>query len=210
MPPKITIFDLDGVLFDSTDHIAQFFLDWFPGLTKKRVHEMWTGNFDEELKKFRENNKPIQETDEEKHERTSLYSERKSNISVHEGIRELLNKLHKNGHILVVNTAALEKNCLPLLEKAGILDKFDFVATKKLSVSKTEKFKLIAKKYQVAPEKMVFITDTLGDIREADVANVPTIAVTWGAHDRSYFDREPHNNLVKIVDRVEELEKLLI
>lgn len=57
---------------------------------------------------------------------------------------------------------------------------------------------------------MIFITDTLGDIRDADLANVPTVAVTWGAHNRSFFNREPHKNLVKIVDDVEELQRYLL
>ncbi|MDE2172805.1 MAG: hypothetical protein KGJ33_02590, partial [Patescibacteria group bacterium] len=75
MKNKIIIFDLDGVLFDSTEHVIDFFLKWFPTLTRERVHEMWTGNFDEELSKFRIDNKPIDETDEQKHERNRLYSE---------------------------------------------------------------------------------------------------------------------------------------
>ena len=53
---------------------------------------------------------------------------------------------------------------------------------------------------------MLFVTDTLGDIREADIAGIPTVAVTWGAHDESYFNREPHENLLKIVSSVSELE----
>ena len=69
-----------------------------------------------------------------------------------------------------------------------------------------DKFNLIAEKYGVENKDMIFITDTLGDIREAEIAGVPTIAVTWGAHDISYFTREQHTNLVKIVDTPEELE----
>jgi phosphoglycolate phosphatase-like HAD superfamily hydrolase len=57
---------------------------------------------------------------------------------------------------------------------------------------------------------MTFITDTLGDIRDADVANVPTIAVTWGAHNHSYFNREKNKNLIKIVDSVSELQECLV
>jgi phosphoglycolate phosphatase len=210
MKNKIIVFDLDGVLFDSTEHVIDFFLKWFPTLTREIVHEMWTSNFDEELSKFRIDNKPVEETDEEKHERNRLYSENKSKLPVHEGMRELLETLYSNGYTLVINTAALEKNCLPLLEKADILRMFDFVATKKLSASKTEKFRLIAEKYKVAPEEMIFITDTLGDIRDADLANVPTVAVTWGAHSHSFFNREPHKNLVKVVDGVQELQKYLM
>ncbi len=53
------------------------------------------------------------------------------------------------------------------------------------------------------------MTDTLGDVREADIAGIPTIAVTYGAHNRSYFEREKHENLIAIVDTVKELEKTI-
>lgn len=210
MNHKIIIFDLDGVLFDTTEHVISFFLERFPTLTREKVHEMWTGNFDEEISKFRVDNKPIDETPEQKHEKNKIYSEKKLKLPMFPGTKELLFTLHNSGRILVVNTSALEKNCLPLLEQAGILNTFDFVATKKLSPSKIEKFKMIAEKYGVSPEEMIFVTDTLGDIRDADVANVPTIAVTWGAHDHSYFSREEHKNLIKVVDSVGELQECLV
>jgi phosphoglycolate phosphatase len=210
MKAKIIVFDLDGVLFDSTEHVTQYFLNWLPGLTREHVHEMWTGDFDEHLSKFKEKHKPIEETPEQMLERRRIYAEEKSELPMHEGMKDLLDALHKKGYILTVNTAALENNCLPLLEKAGILDKFDFVATKKESPSKVEKFKMIAAKYGAVPDEMVFITDTLGDIKDAELADVPTVAVTWGAHDRSFFDREHHKNLVKIVDSTKELKEYLV
>ena len=210
MKNKIIIFDLDGVLFDTTEHVISFFVEWFPTLTREKVYEMWTGNFDEEISKFRVDNKPIDETPEQKHERNRIYSEKKLKLPMFPGIKELLSILREDRRILVINTAALEKNCIPLLERAGILNMFDFVATRELSPSKVEKFKKIAEKYNVQPQEMIFITDTLGDIRDADVANVPTIAVTWGAHNHSYFSREKHNNLIKIVYSVSELQECLV
>ena len=71
--------------------------------------------------------------------------------------------------------------------------------------NKTEKFKTIDRLYNSDAQHSIFITDTLGDLREAKLAGVPTICVTWGAHDRSYFEREPHENLLKIVDTSQEL-----
>jgi phosphoglycolate phosphatase-like HAD superfamily hydrolase len=69
---------------------------------------------------------------------------------------------------------------------------------------------MIKEKYGVDSGDMIFITDTLGDIREADHEGVPTIAVTWGIHDHEYFNREPHDNLIAIVDSVSDLKDKLI
>lgn len=86
---------------------------------------------------------------------------------------------------------------------------FDFIATAELTKNKTVKFKLIEEKYNVNSHNILFITDTLGDIKEADIAGIPTIAVTWGFHDKSFFEREKHSNLVIIVDTIKELEDFI-
>ncbi len=76
---------------------------------------------------------------------------------------------------------------------------FDLVASAEISRNKVEKFNMIEEKYQIKKEDMLFVTDTLGDIREADRAKIPTVAVLWGSHDESYVTREPHENLKGIV-----------
>lgn len=209
MPKKLIIFDLDGVLFDTSKLVSAYFLDLYPTMTEKLVKELLCGNFHHELEKAKLLHKPkAQSTDEHKAAQTA-YSMNKANSSLFPDINRLLLTLQQAGHTLTINTSAYEQNCLPLLEKAGILKFFDFIATAELSKSKVEKFELIRKKYLNQPES-IFITDTLGDIREADEAHVPTIAVTWGAHDRSYFTREPHQNLIGIVDSLTELADLIL
>lgn len=209
MKKKILIFDFDGVLFDSPKLVSKFFLSLYPTMTQKIINELLCGNFIVELEKFKLENKPVEETPEEREARSLAYSARKLKVPLYKDIKEMLEMLHGMGHVLTINTSALGKNCLPLLQYSGIEELFDFVGTKEVAASKVEKFRIIKDKYSVIEEDMIFITDTLGDIREADEARVPTIAVTWGAHDRSYFNREPHENLIKIVDSVSELEVFL-
>ena len=200
---------MDGVLFDSTKLVGDFFLSKYPTMTTEIMNEILTGNFHDELEKFKFTNKHIEETPEEHKARSEKYSQDKSQVPLYKGIKELLKELHKNEYILTINTSAFERNCLPLLKSVDIDNLFDFVATAEISKNKVEKFKIIEEKYSVSKDEMLFITDTLGDIREADFAEIPTIAVTWGAHDRKYFNREPHNNLIAICDSVEELGKLI-
>ena len=68
---------------------------------------------------------------------------------------------------------------------------------------------MIKEKYNITRDDVLFVTDALGDIRDADTSDVPTIAVTWGVHDKTFFEREYHSNLIKIVDTVEELSDFI-
>jgi HAD superfamily hydrolase (TIGR01509 family) len=207
MKRKIIVFDLDGVLFDSVALSEQFLYDRYPGITKEMQLEILCGNFHEELKKITLPKKA--QTEEEAEARRVLHTENKSKVPMYNGAKELLGALHSEGYILALNTSAYSKNCLPLLERDGIVSLFDFLGTAELSKSKVDKFKIIEEKYGFDNQHVLFITDTVGDIKEACVANVPTVAVTWGAHGRNYFTREEYKNLIGIVDSFEELKNFI-
>jgi phosphoglycolate phosphatase-like HAD superfamily hydrolase len=125
-------------------------------------------------------------------------------------MRELIEKLHKSGLPLAINTSAYDRNCMSLLETAKITHYFSFIGTAEVSLDKTEKFKIILEHFKVTADQAIFITDTLGDVIEAERANVPTVVVTWGAQKRDVFTREPHTNVIAIVDSAAELEKVLL
>jgi len=201
---KIIIFDMDGVLFDSSAVIAKDMKHRYPDITEEMRKGLLVGNFHEQLAKLTIPKKV--ETEEESDARMTQYALDKSNVPMYAGMRDLLEFLYSNGYIIALNTSATNNNALPLLERTHITSMFDYIGTADISKSKVEKFKLIEEKFQATKENMLFITDTLGDIREADIASIPTVAVTWGSHDESYFNREPHSNLVAIVNTVPELK----
>lgn len=198
---------MDGVLFDTIPYAEQVYLEGHPGMTNEMYKNLHTGNFHEETKKYEHLKK--EETEEEKEKRNIAYAKKKSTTPMFSGIEELLKDLHGLGYLLVLNTNAYNRNCLPLLEKSGIKDIFDLIATAEFSKSKVEKFKLIEEKYNVNKEDVLFVTDSLGDVKEAEVAGVPTVAVTWGVHDESFFDKEKYSNLVAIIHTVEELSQFI-
>lgn len=207
MRQKIVIFDMDGVLFDTIPFAERTTMESYPGMTSEMYRELHSGNYHEELKKHTSLKREMSE--EEEARRRVAYSEQKKEASLFVGIESLLKDLRDAGYTLVLNSNAFTVNCLPLLERTGIKSLFDFIATADLSKSKVEKFRLIEEKYHVGAGGMLFVTDALGDVREAEFVGVPSIAVTWGVHDHTFFNREKHAHLIGIVDTVTELQNII-
>src|ERR1035437_6461788 len=136
---KIIIFDMDGVLFDSTDISEKYIISQYPGITKEMTKELLCGNFHEEIEKITIPKK--KETEEEIKQHKLLFSKNKLEVPMYKGAKELLQELHVGGYVLVLNTSASNRNSLPLLECAGVNSLFDFLATSEISKSKVEKFK---------------------------------------------------------------------
>lgn len=198
---------MDGVLFDSIPFAEEFYLQSHPGMTSDMYKEIHAGNFHEEAHKYSHLKK--EETEEERIKRHAFYAEKKKTTPMFEGVKELLEDLHDSLYILVINTNAFDRNCLPLMDSSNITNLFDCIYTAEVSKSKVEKFKIIENKYNVSKEEILFITDSLGDVREADMASIPTVAVTWGVHNKEFFEREKHSSLVAIVHTVDELKDFI-
>lgn len=193
---------MDGVLFDTVGAYVAYTVSMYDGMTVDDMVRMSKGNIYEEFKKA---NLALRDPDPQV--RAALreeYLRYKSTRPLFPGIRELLSELAPRA-ILAINTAAAVDTCEPLLAAQGIRSFFSLVATKDTSPSKVEKFRIIATECGVHPEDCIFITDSLGDVRESHEANVPTVAVTWGIHDRTTFESEQLPNLVAIVDTAQEL-----
>lgn len=205
---KIIIFDMDGVLFDSIGFAREVFLANYPGTTAEIYNEIHSGNYHEGVRRY--DHLRIQETEEERAKNRAEYMEKKSKTPLFEGIKQILKELQSFGYVLAINTNAYDRNCIPLLERSNIKDYFDFIATADLSKDKVEKFQIIRDRYGAENKDVVFITDALGDLRDADTANVPTITVTWGVHDISFFEREEHDNLFGVANTVGELKDFIL
>jgi len=69
------------------------------------------------------------------------------------------------------------------LQKNHLSRHFSAIFSNDFPNLKSDKLSLLLQHYQVQPTECVFITDTLGDIREAQRVHIPCIGVTWGYHD---------------------------
>ncbi len=204
---KVIIFDVDGVLFDTVDLMHERTFFEYPTMTLEEAKDLHSRNIFQSLKDT--SHKKREQTEDQFQSFLSLYAAKKSQALLYKDIKDFLDKIREK-NILVVNTSTTEENCFPMFEREGIKNFFDYFATKELSPNKVEKFNYILEKYKVTVKDVVFITDTLGDLKEAYEIGIPTIAVTWGVHEKESFYKENYSNLILVVDTVSDLEKFIL
>lgn len=112
-------------------------------------------------------------------------------IKVYPGIRGILNKIKRHGKILAIftnsNRITLERDLKPLLAD------FDYVVTpENIRISKPsgEGLVLISKMSGVKVQDMVYIGDTVVDIKSAKSAGCISAVVCTGMGLRQHLDRE--------------------
>ncbi|OGC85064.1 hypothetical protein A3F55_02245 [Candidatus Adlerbacteria bacterium RIFCSPHIGHO2_12_FULL_53_18] len=85
-------------------------------------------------------------------------------------------------YTLVIISSTITLPIERLLEKYNLRKYFTEVMGNDVHKSKVEKIRMVFTKYSVAAQYCVFITDTLGDMREAEKSGIGALGVTWGFH----------------------------
>ena len=176
MSQKHIIFDFDGVIGDT------FALNWeliyalHPGVTEEQYRiDHHKGNvFEEPVVPF---------TDVTSTEYYRLYNERLSVEHVNRALPHL-RELGKDYRLHVVSSnceGAIER----VLREGGAVECFGHILGKEAHESKVEKFHHIAREEGINFADAVFVTDTLGDLKEAEKVGLRACAVTFGYHPRA-------------------------
>jgi phosphoglycolate phosphatase len=178
---KIIMFDFDGVLIDTL-------FVWYE-ISSQVNHDMdieeyktfFDGNIHDAVRK---NGQPRNIDPHFAHKFAHLTREMKVPEVLQEAVAILALK-----YTLVVVSSTPSDLIAEILERERIRDCFELLLGADIHKSKVVKIGMVMERYQTKPEECVFITDTLGDIREATKCNVPSVAVTWGFHERKNLEK---------------------
>ncbi|HBB49542.1 TPA: hypothetical protein DEQ22_01975 [Candidatus Nomurabacteria bacterium] len=195
---KLVIFDFDGVLVNTNELSYQIHKIKNKDLTWKSYQEYSNGNFHEGYEKAVKEGKHLPADD--------FYGEYEKGLNaltMHDALHNLILSLVKNYRLVVVSSTN-SSYIKDFLAKENLSEYFTDILGADVHRSKVFKIKTILKKYKLSPEESVFITDTLGDIKEAKECNVESIGVSWGLHEKKNLLKE---NPFVVVDIPEELEE---
>ena len=103
-----------------------------------------------------------------------------STLSLFDGIPELVQHLADEGHVIAVVTHNTEKAVYSLMKKYRIDGCFSMILGAESDGEKGEKLMRLQNEFAISPELTFMIGDSVGDIREAKLANARSIAVEWG------------------------------
>ena len=182
---KMILFDLDGTLTDSGEGImncAVFALEHF-GIEKPTEQELRAFVGPPLTESFARAGVPAEHIDEA----ITVYRSRYLPIGKFEnhpypGIRELLERLQKEGYPLYVATSKPENTSIEILDHFDLSKYFVKICGAASDLSRNTKEAVIAYLIEQCgkDEEVIMVGDTAYDVIGAKAHGIPTIAVTWG------------------------------
>ena len=172
------LFDFDGVIADTFDLNFNINRKIDPGIKTEDVYrKRFDGNINNWEKDLGRSEEEIKKADEEF---LSCYIPGMAGANVFGGMREILSELEKSYILIIISStvASLVNEFLERNDLGCYFEKLD--SSRIIHRNKTDRVKKVFDKYGVGPEDCVFITDTLGDMREAAGCGVGSIGVAWG------------------------------
>ena len=190
------ILDFDGVLADTEDLLFSIFKDVKPSLSKRDFLLHHEANIYLEPK-----------IDISPKEMDYIYSEysRRLNKDLSICSQKLLYSIPQNTPIFIISSND-EGSIKLFLSELGILSRFKKVLGYQSGKSKKNKIDSIINENNFSANAVIFVTDTLGDLKESAECGVKTIAVQYGFHslrtlkkgNPSYLAKNP-DDLCRII-----------
>lgn len=194
---KIIIFDFDGVIEDNYELHYELSCKQFTNLTREEHKQFLDGNIHIQKEKLRHRNTGFN--------LPKYFNNIKKNSKIKDYIKNELINLSQE-YTLGIITSAREYGILGYLNTNNISDLFDFVYGKETAKLKNDKFKMVFEKYDANKNDCIFVTDTLGDILDANEVGVKSIAIDSGFHEKERLEK---GKPFKIVSNFGEIRKIM-
>lgn len=106
--------------------------------------------------------------------------------------QDILYELQKKYSLFIV-TGGSHENTRCFLEYIHCENVFQEILGKEMKKTKLERCHQLLDAYDLSEKETIFITDTLGDLRELKETKLKKAVVTWGYHDLTMLRHEHHD-----------------
>ena len=192
---KALIFDFDGVIHDTLEMAYRINQIIMPGLSPEEYKDFFNGNIYKHKKITPEISERYFELQKKEFEKLEIEKE----------IKQELIQL-KERFSLFILTSNKEEALNNYFENNDMIHIFKDVLGLETHASKVEKFNMILKRYDLEKDEYLFITDTLGDILEANKVSIKCIAVDSGFHEKERLEK---GSPLRIISKLSDLSKAL-
>ncbi len=180
------LFDFDGVIADSFMPLFEAACAVHPHFTEANYRTIWDGNIYDAWKKLE-----LECTDACRRDEKEFFAEfefRKHRTTIFNGMEAVLRELAER-HTLSIISSGVSMDIMAHLEKQELGRYFSDIFGKDVHFSKIQKINMLLDRYDITARDCVFVTDTLGDMREAREAGIDSIGVSWGFQPRERLER---------------------
>lgn len=174
MKDTFVMFDFDGVITDTFESNMVINRLHSSDLSDDEYREFFNGNVNTEIAKRKDRLMPTEQF-------FSHYERSLEEAVLFAGMDECLREISKQ-HEMIIVSSTISPLIRAFLKRANLHEHFLEILGNDVHHSKVFKIRWALEKYNLTPRHSLFVTDTLGDIREADEVGIPSIAVSWGFH----------------------------
>ena len=186
MKEQIIIFDFDGVIVDSFDVAFEINRLERPSITRERYQAKFNGN----IANAKHDDEKVKEVDF-----FYEYGERFKYLDIDQNIKDSIITLSKDYKLFIVSSTT-NSIIEEYLKRHGLLDAFTEILGFDIETSKVKKFNMIFAKYSITPNQTIFLTDTSGDINEAQEAKINFIVGILGGYQNEDSIRKANPNAI--------------
>lgn len=190
---KNIVFDFDGVIHNTLLDLYKIHCEYLEEIS---LEDMVKNVFEKNPRKY------LEKFSKEKRDKFNFaWTKCSTQLKLEDNIRKNLEYLADKFDLFIISSNS-EENLNLYFKNNNFTNIFKEILGVETHKLKTEKFKFLLNKYNLEKENCIFITDTLGDILEANEVEIKTIAVDFGFHSREFLSK---GNPFKIVSSFQEI-----
>jgi HAD superfamily hydrolase (TIGR01549 family) len=186
MKYKAIVFDFDGTIADTLAESRKIFNELAPDYGIRQVQE------DEiealrhlSLKEIVEHLKiPKRRVPVIIARGTSLMRKNMDRLQLISGMREALTEMRELTDNFGILTSNSTSNVDLFLKNHGLREMFDFISSTSKLTGKARHIRAIRKTFSLKNDEILYIGDELRDVKAAQKAKIPHVAVSWGFNSR--------------------------